>query len=268
MQENNPDNRPVANPPAGGFASPAPAQQHSPQQHSPQQHSPQLGSPQGASHQNPAYQGAAHAAGAPYQGQPAAGQPGGAAPAPVSHAPVSPAGSGYGPPGSSPVGAAAAEVPNFVPYTRFPDLEKNLEGFLKHKMPQMPETWKPYFVKAMPWLAIVGVLFTIPTLLILFSLNTLLMPFAVLDGFFSSLLRLVGTTLTLVYAVVTAISVPKLFRREGGGWAILFYGVLLGAISSVLSFSLSFLLVDALWMYCLFFIKYAYSPPARAAARA
>lgn len=138
-------------------------------------------------------------------------------------------------------------------------LNKTLEVYLVKKAPALPKNIKEILVKFAPWLAIIGVVLSIPALLTLFGLGAMMysLPYGAYGvgrgGFSLAALFLVAT------AVLEALAVPGLMKRKMAGWNFLYYGVWLSAVYSLLSYDLIGLVVGlVISLYLLFQVKSYY----------
>jgi len=140
-------------------------------------------------------------------------------------------------------------------------LNKTLELYLVKKAPALPKNIKEILVKIAPWLAIIGVVLSIPALLAIFGLSAMMssIPYAAYGmmraggGFSLAALFLVAT------AVLEALAIPGLMKRKMAGWNFLYYAVWVGAVSSLFNYDIVGLIVSALIsLYLLFQVKSYY----------
>ncbi len=143
-------------------------------------------------------------------------------------------------------------------------LEALLDQYLREKAPGIPKEWKEFIVKVLPYLAIVGVIFLIPTVLAAFGLGTFVGPFGTIGGMatgrpFLGLNYLIGVLFVAAELVFIALAVSPLFKRAKKGWQYLYYAALLGGVSSLIRFDLAGLIIGTgLSLYILFQVKEYY----------
>jgi hypothetical protein len=114
---------------------------------------------------------------------------------------------------------------------------KDLIGFLDYylvkKAPfQIPDAGREFLVKFGPWIMLVLMLLTLPLILFLLGLGTVLSPFG---GVSSMASWGVTSILILVQFGMRAIALPGLFARKMMGWNLAFYSVGVGLLASILS---------------------------------
>ena len=140
-------------------------------------------------------------------------------------------------------------------------LNKTLELYLVKKAPALPKNIKEILVKLAPWGAIIGVVLSIPAILAFFGLSAMMsgLPYGAYGmmraggGFSLAALFLVAT------AVLEALAIPGLMKRKMAGWNFLYWGVLVNAGYSLLSYDIVGLIVSALIsLYLLFQVKSYY----------
>jgi hypothetical protein len=138
---------------------------------------------------------------------------------------------------------------------------KDLIGFLDYylvkKAPfQLPPAAKEAIVKYGPWIAIVLLVLSLPALLFLFGLGTLLIPFGGV-GYATGFGYL--TLLTVVTIGLDVAALPGLFARKMVGWNLIFYARLVAIVSSLLSGMIVNAIVGGLIsLYILFQVRELY----------
>lgn len=138
-------------------------------------------------------------------------------------------------------------------------LESQLEPIFTKKLPNLPDNAKDTIVKLAPYLAIIGVVLSLPAVLTVLGLGAVAAPFAALGGITS----FTGYSLTILFviagAVIMAIAIPGLFKRTLSAWRLMFCGSLVSAVSSLLAFNLGSLIIGtAISFYILFQVKSYY----------
>lgn len=133
-----------------------------------------------------------------------------------------------------------------------------MEGFFL-KLPALPKNVKDFIAAVIPWVALVfGALGLLGSLAAL-GIGTFALPFAFmakgvnLYGIFA-----LSMVFSLVVAALTLIAGFQLLKRKILGWKLLFWAELIGAVGSLLTFSLSGLVFAFIWFYILFQIKAYY----------
>jgi len=143
-------------------------------------------------------------------------------------------------------------------------LEKTLNEYLGQKAPQLPKAWKEIIVKFAPYLAVIGVILSIPAILALFGLGTMLAPLGMMGAVAAGRPFLgAGYIISIVFLVIVlileAMAIPGLFNRTKPGWTYLYYATLVGAIQNIITFNIGGLLIGTLLgLYILFQVKEYY----------
>ena len=135
-------------------------------------------------------------------------------------------------------------------------LESALEDIFVKKAPALPKNIKEIIVTYGPWLILVSLIFSLPSLLTLFGLGTIGSPF----GYWGSTRygHRLGSSLIFLFIItlLNAIALPGLFKRQQKGWQLLFYSSLVAFIQNLLNFNLGSLVIgSAINWYFLFQIK-------------
>ena len=138
-------------------------------------------------------------------------------------------------------------------------VESKLELYLVDKAPSIPKEWKELMVKVAPWLTLIMAVISLPAILAVFGLSAILSPFAYLGGVRYG----AGFTLTWIFSlavlILNVLAIPGLFKRAKSAWYLLFYGALLSALQSLITFNLGGLIIGTLLgMYILFQVKELY----------
>lgn len=141
-------------------------------------------------------------------------------------------------------------------------LNKTLELYLVKKAPALPKNIKEILVKLAPWLTIIGVVLSIPAILAFFGLSAMMsgLPYGAYGmmragGGFS----LLAALFLVATAVLEALAIPGLMKQKMAGWNFLYWGVLVNAVYSLLSYDIIGMLVSVLIsLYLLFQVKSYY----------
>lgn len=140
-------------------------------------------------------------------------------------------------------------------------LNKTLELYLVKKAPALPKGIKETLVKLAPWLAIIGVVVSIPGILVLFGLSSMMsgLPYSGYTmmgyggGFSISVLFVIATMILEILAV------PGLMKRKLAGWNFLYWAVWVSAVYSLLSYQIVGMVIGTLIsLYLLFQVKSYY----------
>jgi lysylphosphatidylglycerol synthetase-like protein (DUF2156 family) len=138
-------------------------------------------------------------------------------------------------------------------------LEVTLEEYFVKKAPTIPENIKEIIVNFAPWITLVILIITLPAVLFVFGLGTLLAPFSFLGGIQAGFSYTLSMIVLAVSLVLEALAIPGLFKRSKGGWNLVFYASIINAVSNLISFNIVSLIVGTLisW-YILFQVKSYY----------
>lgn len=138
-------------------------------------------------------------------------------------------------------------------------LDALLNTYLVKKAPAIPENIKEVFVKYGPYVSLVLIVLSLPAIIALLGLTTILMPASYLGGVNQGLhftLTGVGSVISLV---LSALALPGLFKRKISGWNFVFYSTLVSAVVAILSFNIGSLIIGTgLALYVLYQIKSYY----------
>ena len=137
------------------------------------------------------------------------------------------------------------------------DLIGFLDFYLVKKAPiQIPDNAKEWIVKYGPWITMVILVLTLPLLLAVLGIGTVLMPFAGIG--YATGFGFVAIGL-LIEIGLTVMALPGLFARKMSGWTLLFYARLVSVVANILSGAvLSALLVGLISLYILFQVRPLY----------
>ena len=139
-------------------------------------------------------------------------------------------------------------------------LEETLDLYLIKKAPfQIPGNIKELIVKFGPYLTLIGVVISLPMILVALGLGTVLAPLGLMSGAGVGLTGIVGTVVLTVCLVLEAMALPGLFKRLRKGWNLMFYATLVNALYNLVTFNLGGLIIGTLVsLYILFQIKELY----------
>lgn len=138
-------------------------------------------------------------------------------------------------------------------------LEVTLEEYFVKKAPTIPENIKEIIVNFAPWITLVILIITLPAVLFVFGLGTLLAPFSFLGGIQAGFSYTLSMIVLAISLVLEALAIPGLFKRSKGGWNLVFYASIINAVSNLISFNIVSLIIGTLitW-YILFQVKSYY----------
>jgi len=136
-----------------------------------------------------------------------------------------------------------------------------LQSIFVDKAPALPEGFKSFVVKFVPYVVIIAIIF------IGISLFSIIPVFLFAVGFanavsktgtlFSPMLILT-TVFALVNAVLLIMAIPGLFKKTLSGWTYVFYASLLGIVLNILTVSVVSLVLSLVALYILFQIRSYY----------
>jgi hypothetical protein len=139
------------------------------------------------------------------------------------------------------------------------DLETNLDLYLVKKAPVLPDNIKEFMVKYSPYLLLIVVVFSLPSILFALGLGALLTPFAFLGGVRYGFSFSITSLILLASVILDILAIPGLFSRSLSGWRKIYYATLLTALHSLLNFSLgNFIFGTIISLYFLFQVKSYY----------
>lgn len=152
-----------------------------------------------------------------------------------------------------------ADTKSSVDYkASFNKLESMLDEYLGKKAPSLPENAKETLVSIAPYIAIVGIVFSVPAVLALLGIGAMFGPF-VGYGLHYSFAYTVGVITLAISMVLEGLAIPGLFKRAKSAWRLMYYSSLVGIVANVLQGSLSGAIVGGLiGLYFVFQLKSKY----------
>ena len=138
-------------------------------------------------------------------------------------------------------------------------LENKLgEFFTKKEIPALPENIKEIIVKYGPYVALISMIISLPTLLALFGVGAVVAPWAIV-GRSWGIQTILAIIFSLLVIILELIALPGLFKRQMKAWKIMFYISLINIVSNLLSLNIFGLIIGAaISWYFLFQIKSYY----------
>jgi hypothetical protein len=142
-------------------------------------------------------------------------------------------------------------------------LEALFEEYLGKKAPAMPDNIKETLVSFSPYLAIIGIVISVPALLALLGIGAAVGPFTAFLGagymMQYSFSYMIGAGALLISAVLEGLAIQGLFKREMKAWRLMYYSSLVSFAASVLQGSVTSAIVGLLiGMYILFQVREKY----------
>lgn len=132
-------------------------------------------------------------------------------------------------------------------------LEETLNLYFGQKAPVMPTNIKELVVNLAPWLTLIFGLLSLPAILFVFGLGTLLAPFSFLGGVRAGFNYGLSMIVLAISVVLEFLSIPGLFKRSRQGWNLVYYSALISALYNLVSFNLGGLIIGALISFYILF---------------
>src|SRR5688572_22263380 len=137
---------------------------------------------------------------------------------------------------------------------------KELDKFLSDlfaKLPNLPEGVRAFIVKALPYLNILGIVFTAPVILVALNISGPL-TFMVRNGHpYGS--YVIPVLFAAAIVVLHILAIGGLFRREAKAWQYLYWAALLSGLEQIIFFNIAGLLIGTgLTLYILFQVRSSY----------
>lgn len=141
-------------------------------------------------------------------------------------------------------------------------VEGTLDEYFGRKAPQLPENIKEIIVKIAPYLTIVGIIFSVPAVLLLLGLTgvaTLIAPMGGVPSVAAVPTMWLSGLLLLPVIILEAMAIPGLFARTRAGWQYVYWAQLVSIVSSLLSLNFFGAIIGgAIGFYLLFQVKSHY----------
>jgi len=139
------------------------------------------------------------------------------------------------------------------------DLEKTLETYFLHKAPKMPSDIQELIVKYGPWVLLVIVVLSIPSVLGMLGLGAFVSPYSKLAMETAGSTYTVRWVLSIIALLMYALALPGLFKKEMRSWRLLFYAGLVSVLGDLVVFNIIGLIIGAaITFYILFQIRHHY----------
>jgi len=145
----------------------------------------------------------------------------------------------------------------------FNQLETLLDDYLGKKAPALPENIKEIIVSFAPYLAIIGIVISLPAIVAILGIGTMMGPFTAFLGASYTMSYgvgyYVGVVGLIISAVLDGLAIKGLFKRSMGAWRLMYYSSLVSFVASILQGSFSGALIGLLiGLYILFQVKSKY----------
>lgn len=141
-------------------------------------------------------------------------------------------------------------------------LEKTLDEYFGKKAPALPHNIKEIIVKIAPYLAILGVILSLPAIFLLLglgSLATVIAPFGGPSAVTAVPTMWIGILLLIPGVILEAMAIPGLFARKAVAWKYMFWAQLISVVSPLVQFNIVGALIGAvIGFYILFQVKSFY----------
>jgi len=135
-------------------------------------------------------------------------------------------------------------------------IEVSLGDLFLKKLPGLPANIKEIVVKFGPWLALIGLVFSLPTLVAALGLRGVMMTGR---GYGYSYGYGLALWISIASMILMAVALPGLFARKISAWRLMFYSALVMAVYNLITVSLGSLIIGTgVSMYILFQIKSYY----------
>lgn len=138
-------------------------------------------------------------------------------------------------------------------------LEERLAVYFGEKAPAIPTDIKGLIVNLAPWLTLIFALLSLPAILFVFGLGSVITPFSFLPGGRAGLSYIVSTVVLATAVVLQFLAVPGLFKRTRQGWSLVYYSALVSVLYNLISLNLAGLIIGgAISFYILFQVREYY----------
>lgn len=127
------------------------------------------------------------------------------------------------------------------------------------KLPALPKSVTEWIVKATPWIIIIISILMLPAVFAIFGLGAIFGTLSLGLGVTLGFSYYATWLLALIAFIMQLVAVKGLFARSIGAWRILFYVIIINAISALISLSIASLIISAaISLYFLFQIRSYY----------
>ncbi|MDH7475932.1 MAG: chromate transporter [Microgenomates group bacterium] len=143
-------------------------------------------------------------------------------------------------------------------------LEETLNLYFGKKAPALPTNIKELIVNLAPYLAILGVILSIPAILAILGIGAAFAPWGMMGGWATGRIfwgtgYYINMAFLIVIVILQALSISGLMKRTKAGWNYMFYASLVGVLQNLILFNLGGLIIGgAISFYCLFQVREYY----------
>jgi len=139
-------------------------------------------------------------------------------------------------------------------------LELKLEDIFVKKLPALPTKAKEIIVKFSPWIAVVVLVMSLPSLLTILGLRGAMFGYGRYGyGYGYGMGYSFMWLISIISMVLMAIALPGLFKRKISAWRLMFYSSLVMAVYNLITINLGSLIIGTgVSLYILFQIKSYY----------
>jgi branched-subunit amino acid transport protein len=139
------------------------------------------------------------------------------------------------------------------------DLDKTLQTYLLDKAPKMPADIQKLIVQYGPYLVLIGTVMGAVSLLNAFGTLGVATPFMMMGGYKAGMLYQLSLLFFGASVVLSALSLPGLFKKTKQGWQYAWYNGLLTAVMSIVTLNIFGLIIGSgIGFYILYQIKHHY----------
>jgi len=133
-------------------------------------------------------------------------------------------------------------------------LIETLDEYFGKKAPQLPAKVKEVIVKISPYLAIIGVIFIILSII---PLITLVFGLSVVSVYAAAVMPMTNVYISfavmIIIAIMYVIAIPGLFKRTKKSWNMMFYAQLVSALGSLVSYNFISLIIGLIISFYILF---------------
>lgn len=138
-------------------------------------------------------------------------------------------------------------------------LEETLDLYFGKKAPALPANVKEAIVNFAPWISLIMVVVSLPSVLAILGIGSLMAPFSFLGGANAGFRYMLSLIFLAISVLFDGLAIPGLFKKAKSGWNFVFYSTLVGVLSNVVSMNLGGIILGALIpLYFLFQVKSYY----------
>lgn len=134
-----------------------------------------------------------------------------------------------------------------------------LEEYLFKKAPGLPDGWKEFIVKVLPWFTLIVLILSVPLILAFLGISLVVLPFSFIGGLGTGVNAFISWIVLVASFVLDLLALKGLFNKQGQGWTYLYWGVLLNGVYNLFTLNLGSLVIGTgISLYILFQIRSYY----------